>query len=224
MNKKIRIVLVEDNPQFREAIKLALEDEADLELSRMFGAAEVALRGLQAMSNDEVPDIILLDISLPGINGTDAIPSFSSCCPDAKIIMLTQSKKEADVLQAIQLGVAGYLLKSSSIDEITGGIRSVMNGGATLDPSIAKYVMQVLSKPQATPMLGIALAKRETEILTLISEGHLQKQIADQLKISQNTVADHVKRIYKKLGVQNSPAAITKAFQAGILPVEGEDR
>ena len=92
MKPHIRIILVEDNPEYRQAIKLALEDEVDLELSHRFGAAEVALRGLQSMAKDEAcPDIILLDISLPGISGTDAIASFAACCPDAKIIMLTQS-------------------------------------------------------------------------------------------------------------------------------------
>lgn len=219
MKPHIRIILVEDNPEYRQAIKLALEDEVDLELSRRFGAAEVALRGLQSMAKDEAsPDIILLDISLPGISGTDAIASFAACCPDAKIIMLTQSKKEADVLRAVQLGAAGYLLKSSSIDEIVGGIRTVVAGGAPLDPEVAQYVMQTLAKPHADPSLKIDLSPREIEILTLISEGHLKKQIADQLNISENTVADHVKRMYKKLKVQNSPAAIAQAYKGGILP------
>ncbi|KRP35641.1 MAG: LuxR family transcriptional regulator [Opitutaceae bacterium BACL24 MAG-120322-bin51] len=216
MTKKIQIMLVEDHPDYREVIELSLLDEPDMQMISKFGAAEVALRSLEDRSTLTKPDVILLDINLPGMSGIKAIPWIKKYSPTTKVIMLTQSDMEADVVQAIQSGAAGYLLKSASIEEITQGIRTVMANGASLDASVARYLVLAM-REQPTVENEVALTNREMEILSMLAEGLVKKQIADQLSIGIHTVAEHVKRIYTKLEVQNAPSAIHKAHHLGIF-------
>lgn len=220
MNRKTNIMIVEDHPAYREAIELSLQEETDLLLTGTYGAAEIALRSLQSMETRKPTDLILLDLHLPGMSGIDAIPFFKKSLPRAKIIILTQSEKEADILQAIQCGAEGYLLKSSSFEEITSGIRTVMDGGATLDPSLALFIMNTLKGRKKSDPAPAQLTAREMEILTHLSEGFHKKEIAQRLDIGVSTVAEYVKRIYIKLNVQNAPAAINKAYKSGILSAE----
>ena len=208
MRSKIRIMLVEDNPEYRKVIDLALEDEVDLELISQFGTSEIALRSLQDMSTRKVPDLILLDLRLPGMDGLDSIPHFHAALPDAKIIILTQSDDEADVLRAISRGASGYLLKSSTLDQITGGIRSVMDGGAPLDSGVARFILDTLQSRLPHDEIDNVLTERELEILILLGEGFVKKEIADQLNISYTTVDTHVGHIYEKLHVRNAPSAV----------------
>lgn len=217
MNTPIRIILVEDNPRYREVIELALFEEPTMELIAQFGAAEVAIHTLQTPAVSESFDIILLDIRLPGMNGVDAIPLIQRHASKAKIIMLTQSDMEADVIRSIQAGAAGYLLKSSSIKEIAESIQMVAEGNNPLDPSVAKYLIQEVSAKKTNSKLQIKLSPRELDILQLLSNGLVKKEIADKLNISVHTVAEYVKNIYAKLGVQNAPSAVAKAFKFGIL-------
>jgi DNA-binding NarL/FixJ family response regulator len=220
MKKNIRVMVVEDHPEYREVIGLALKKESDLELISEFGTTERALRSLQDMSTRQVPDIILLDLNLPGMSGLNAIPYFGKSIPDAKIIILSQSDQEADVLQAISLGAAGYLLKSSTVAKITEGIRSVMEGGAPIDASVAKYILNTLKNAPAKTGETPTLSEREMEILTLLAKGHSKKEIADQLDIGVSTVVTHVSHIYEKLNVVNAPSAIDQAHRLGLFPPE----
>ena len=165
------------------------------------------------------PDLILLDLRLPGMDGLESLPWFQKAQPKAKIVILTQSNAESDVLKAIQLGAAGYLLKSSTADQLIDGIRSVIQGGATLDASIARFILDALQTTLPEEALEALLSKRQMEILALHADGLLKKEIADQLKISYSTVNTHVEHIYQKLGAANAPAAISKAYKKGILPI-----
>jgi DNA-binding NarL/FixJ family response regulator len=217
-------MLVEDHPEYREVVELALELESDLEMIGEFGTAERALRHLQDRPGRPVPDVILLDLHLPGISGLDAIPHFTSVVPNVRIIILTQSDREQDVLKAISLGAAGYLLKSATVTQIKDGIRNVMKGGASLDARIASFVLSSLkSKLPADVNDESPITDRELEVLQLMAEGLPKKNIADQLSISPNTVVTHVTHIYEKLNAQNAPSAIAKAFRLGILKMEGEE-
>ena len=224
MSQTIRIMLVEDNPEYREVINLAIEDEPDLELISRYGTAEVALRDLRNTSRRQVPDLILLDLRLPGMGGLESLPHFRSSLPDVKIIILTQSDNETDVLRAISQGANGYLLKTATVTKITEGIRTVIAGGATLDAGIARFIMNTLKARLPKDQMANALTNRELEILALLGEGLLKKEIAKQLHVSTTTVATHVAHIYRKLNVQNAPAAVTKAFQIGIMPTRKEKR
>tara|TARA_R110000850_G_scaffold22504_7_gene66641 strand:+ start:513 stop:1175 length:663 start_codon:yes stop_codon:yes gene_type:complete len=219
MDRAIRIMLVEDHPEYREIIAMALARESDMNLIWQFGTSEHALRSLEERQERYAPDIILLDLNLPGIDGLDSIQFFRDIAPEAGIIILTQSDREADVLKAIMLGANGYLLKSSTVSQITEGIREVMQGGASIDAGVANFILKTLKSklPDVSP--EAVLTKREIEVLELLSEGHSKKIIADQLGIGMTTVVTHVSHIYEKLKVSNAPEAVAKAFREGILSI-----
>ncbi|TWU48648.1 Transcriptional regulatory protein LiaR [Rubripirellula tenax] len=220
MNKTTKVMLVEDHPEYRDVIALALNDQPDIHLIGQVGSSERALQILRNRSNEDVPDLILLDLNLPGMSGLEALPLLRSCCPAAKFIVLTQSDNESDVLCAAQQGATGYLLKSSTVNQIIEAIRTVAEGGALLGSGVAKYILGKLQSRLVSIELHDALSQRELEILTLLGEGKLKKEIASQLDISIATVSTYIRRIYEKLHVQNAPAAITQAYRAGILPHE----
>lgn len=206
--------MVEDHPDYREGIALALETEPDLLLTQQFGMAEQALRALE---HDTTTHVVLLDLNLPEMSGLEAIPWIKKYRPDIKIIILSQSDAEADILKAIHLGAAGYLLKESTLDQIISGIRTVVNGGASLDPRVAKFIINTIQQKVPSPSPKQLLSERELEILKLLSEGLMKKEISERLKIGTSTVATHVRRIYEKLETPNAPAAIAKAYKTGIF-------
>jgi DNA-binding NarL/FixJ family response regulator len=214
MKKGIQVMLVEDNPRYRESIALALEESSDIELIGEFGTAEIALRNVKAGKS---PDLILLDLRLPGMDGLAAIPLFLSAAPAVKIMILTQSNSEADVLRAISLGASGYLLKSSTVNTTLEGIRTVMQGGASLDASVASFIVNALQTRLPKEDVDGLLTTRQQEVLTLLSEGLVKKEIADRLSISYATVDEHVDHIYRRLGVRNAPSAVNKAHLLGLL-------
>ncbi len=222
MNRKTRIMMIEDHPEYREIVELALNKEPDMELTSQFGTTERAFRSLRDREREE-PDIILLDLHLPGAGGLEAIPQFGSEIPNSKIIILTQSNREEDVLKAIMLGASGYLLKSSTVRQLTEGIRTVMEGGASLDAKLAKFVLTTLKTKLPPSEIEHLLSKRELEVLTMLAEGRVKKEMAERLHISPTTVVSHVGHIYQKLNAPNAPAAIAKAFQMGILPISKLD-
>lgn len=215
MKKQIKLILVEDNLAYRKGISCALERSPDIELIAEFGASEFALNSIPKLPT---PDILLLDLNLPGISGLESIPLFQEQSPETKIIILTQSDKEVDVLHAIRIGASGYLLKSSSIAQLMTGIQDVHQGGATLDPSVSKFILNSLKQTPLKIATCPDLSKRELEVLTLIAEGMAQKMIASQLDISVYTVSEYIHNIYSKLGVPNAPSAVSKAYESGILP------
>jgi DNA-binding NarL/FixJ family response regulator len=218
MKPPIQIMLVEDSAAYRKGIACALEGRSDMELAFQFGTAEIALRSLQEIAKEAVPDLILLDLNLPGLSGLDALPELKKYAPKAKIIILTQSDKEADVLRAVQLGASGYLLKSTSIGQLLHGIQDVSAGGATLDPNLARFILDLLNQTLPKKAASTGLSTREMEILTRIAEGLAQKKIAAELAISIHTVNEYIHNIYEKLNVPNAPAAIFKAYKTGIFP------
>lgn len=210
-----RIMLIEDHPKYRTVIDMAMKNEKDMFIGSMFGAAEVALRNIQDGKNN--PDLILLDLNLPGISGLEAVPLIRSLIPDTKIIILTQSNQEADVLTAIQQGAHGYLLKKSTVSQIKEAVRTVMSGGASLDGSVAHYILNQLQKKLIKTQDDKSLSDRELQILTLLSEGLVKKEISGRLDISYGSVATYIRRIYEKLNVLNAAQAVGKAHRLGLL-------
>ena len=210
------IMLVEDSPAYRKVIHRTLGDEPHIKEIIQFGTAEIALRSLNTPPRI-IPDLILLDLSLPGMSGLEAIPHFIEAITDPKIIMLTQSDKEADVVKAVSLGALGYLLKSSTAQEIKDAIGTVIGGGAALDTGVSKHVLNVLKDRGPQIELEKNLSTREMDTLKLLAEGLSRKEIADRLGIGVATVVTHLNRIYEKLEVPNAPAAINKAYRSGLL-------
>jgi DNA-binding NarL/FixJ family response regulator len=218
MEKSIHIMLIEDSPAFRKVIDRTLGGEPDLTLISQFGTAEIALRSLQEASPESIPDVILLDLNLPGMSGLDAIPWIRKYASSAKIIILTQSNQEADIIVAISQGASGYLLKSNTLDQLTDGIRTVMKGGASLDPTVAKFIMGRMENKAPSLSRDNPLSTREMEVLVLIGEGLQKKEVGTRLNISTRTVGAHVSKIFAKLDVQNAPAAVNRAHSIGIFP------
>jgi DNA-binding NarL/FixJ family response regulator len=218
MNKTINIMLIEDSPEYRHVIDFALKRDETIELTHTAGTAELALHLLQEMPPHEIPDLILLDLNLPGMSGIEALPELQKEHPNTKIIILTRSNQESDVVDAISLGASGYLLKSAGIKEIKKGIKTVMDGGASLDTNIAKYILGALRITPSKAGGTNPLTEREVEILSLLADGLVKKEIATHLDISFFTVNSHVRHIYEKLNVPNGPAAIHSAHRLGLFP------
>ena len=216
-------MLIEDSAEYRRILCLALGDLPDMRLAGQFGTTEVALRSLAALPADEVPHVILLDLRLPGLGGIDAIPRIHAVAPAARIIVLSQSEAPQDIFRAISAGVSGYLLKSASLTEIAAGIRSVAAGEASLDSHVARHILDTLRSRSQAP--AIILTDREREILLLLAEGLVKKEIARRLGIAYGTVDTHVSRLYEKLNVANAPAAVSRAYERGLLsPLAGPGR
>ena len=221
MSETIKIIIVEDNPEYRNVLKMAFELDPDIDLIGIYGSAEHSLRPLEPNSNNNLnPDVLLLDLNLPEMSGLEAMKWFREYIPKTPIIILTQSDSESDVLAAIQNGAMGYLLKSATVQKIKETIETVTRGGALLDNKVAKFI---LTHIQATPTTGeskISLTDREMEVLELLANGLVKKEIGNALGISFFTVSSHIRHIYDKLNVLNAPAAISTAYQKGILPVQ----
>ncbi|CAA6689998.1 MULTISPECIES: response regulator transcription factor [unclassified Lentimonas] len=217
MNGKIKIMLVEDNREYRDVLTFALGNEDDFELISQFGNAEMALSSLRGKGTEELPDVILLDLHLPRMSGSEALPFFRQVSEHSEIIILTQSDREADVFHTLSLGASGYLLKSSTVPQIKHGIRQVVSGHGVLDAAIARYVINTLKARPASSATNGLLSDRELQTLELLADGLQKKEIAVKLNISYTTVNTHVKHVYEKLDVQNAPAAVRVAYQLGIF-------
>lgn len=216
MKGSITVMLVEDNREYRDVVEFALSKEPGMELISDFSTAEIAIRSLSEQENLKIPDIILLDLNLPGMSGLEALPKILAVVPASKVMVLTNSDHPMDVVSAISLGAKGYLLKSSRVDHILDGIHSVAAGGAQLDPHVAQYILDQVrpsSSHDFVQELDEALTERELEILKYLGEGMVKKQIGDLLQISYFTVDSHVRNIYRKMRVSNAPAAISKAYR-----------
>jgi DNA-binding NarL/FixJ family response regulator len=216
-----KVILVEDNPEYRNVLKLAFEFDDSIELIGIYGSAEHALRALEPKSTKGlIPDILLLDLNLPEMSGLEAMQWFRDYLPKAAIIVITQSEAESDVLTAIQKGASGYLLKSSTVQQIKDAIQTVANGGALLDSKVAKYIIAQVQKAPAKDDSQANLSSREMEVLGLLAEGLVKKEIAKKLGISFFTVSTHIRHVYDKLNVINAPAAVSTAYQTGLLPIQ----
>jgi DNA-binding NarL/FixJ family response regulator len=217
MNKTIKIMLIEDNREFRGVIEFSLADQADMEVVSQYGSAEFALRVMKDAPNKNIPDLILLDLQLTGMSGLEAIPLLFEFLPKVQIIILSQSDREQDVLTAISLGASGYLLKSSKVEQVIDGIRLVVDGGSSLDPSVAIYLLNQLRSVSSRESIEGIITERELETLKLLAEGFVKKEISEQLGITYRTVDTHVRHIYEKLDVKNGPAAVNMAYKLGLF-------
>ena len=211
--KPHQIWLVEDNSTFRRTMTRVLEAQADFECGEGYAKSEHALAALERGLK---PDIILLDVGLPGMTGLEALPLFRAKAPEAKVLILTAFEDDAKIFRAICAGAAGYLLKTSSPEEICGAIREVLAGGAPMNGRIAARVLEMFAQ-FGRPTKDYHLTERETEILELITEGRLKKEIADRLELSVHTVDTHLRKIYVKLEVNTRSEAVAKALKEKLV-------
>ena len=207
------IWIVEDHAAFRRTLVRVLNSEPDLQCPRDFDSCEKALA---ALTRDDAPDLILLDVGLPGMSGLDGIRLFKERAPKSLIVILTVFEDDDKVFQAICAGAAGYLLKTSSVADITQAVRDALAGGSPMNPRIARRVLEMFSK-LAPKQSDYGLSEREREILQLMTTGLIKKEIADRLKLSIHTVDTYLRRIYEKLEVNTRTGAVAKALKEGLV-------
>ncbi|HXB40588.1 MAG TPA: response regulator transcription factor [Bacteroidia bacterium] len=200
--KQIRVVLIEDDETIREGFTYLINSAPDYSVVNAYSSVEDALPGLQ----EDKPDVILLDIELPGMKGTDAIPKIKTLVPKTFILMLTVYENEEAVFVALTKGASGYLTKNSSTEKIIDAIQEVVDGGAPMSTNVAKIVIKSFHKNQNSP-----LTKRETEILEQVANGKSRSKIAKEMFIDLETVKSHIKNIYVKLNVHSREDAIKEA-------------
>ncbi|MEI7935649.1 MAG: response regulator transcription factor [Verrucomicrobiota bacterium] len=205
----VSVWLVEDNHTFRKTVARVLGQVDGVECSRHFPNAEDAL---DALMGGGVPDVILLDVELPGQNGIEAVQKIKSICPSTRVVMLTVFDDHEKVFKAVCAGASGYLLKSSPVERIVESIHEALDGGAPMSPSVAKSVLEMFSK-LAKPRQDYGLTAREQEILELMTQGLAKKEIADRLSVSYHTVDTHIRNIYTKLHVHSFTGAVARALR-----------
>ena len=205
--------LIEDDAFFRQMLVDLIEGTEGLHLAHAFDACEPALAALQA---GEMPDVILSDIGLPGMRGTEGARHIKALCPAAQIIMLTVHDDEDTIFEALCAGASGYLLKHAPAPRILAAIDEVQRGGVPFTAPVARKVLD-LFKDAVVPRSNYGLTDREKEILLLLADGHKQKQIAEQLFLSVYTVETHLRNIYAKLHVRSGIAAVSKALRERII-------
>ncbi|MBE7494669.1 MAG: response regulator transcription factor [Verrucomicrobiaceae bacterium] len=207
------IWIIEDHAAFRRTLVRVLNSEPDLKCARDFDSCEKALA---ALTRDDAPDLILLDVGLPGMSGIDGIRLIKERSPKTLVVILTVFEDDDKVFQAICAGAAGYLLKTSGAADIAQSVRDALDGGSPMNPRIARRVLEMFSK--LAPKQGDdGLSEREKEILQIMTTGLIKKEIADRLALSVHTVDTYLRRIYEKLEVNTRTGAVAKALKEGLV-------
>lgn len=202
----ITVSIVEDNDQFRSALEEIIGGQQELALTGSYTSAEKALPAL----TQTPPDIVIVDISLPGMRGTELIVRLKNKMPDTQFMVCSIHDDNDTIFEALKCGASGYILKDPvTTSEIVKAIHDLYNGGSPMSPFIAKKVIQSFQKPLIHDANSL-LSQREKEVLELLARGLLYKEIAQQLGVGTETVKKHLKNIYQKLHVQNKIEALNK--------------
>jgi two-component system, NarL family, response regulator LiaR len=208
----IRVFLADDHPVVRQGLRILLDSRDGIEVVGEAGDGEAAVAGVERMR----PDVVLMDLVMPGIGGVAAIRRIRERVPGTRVVVLTSFAADDQVIPAVQAGAAGYLLKDVEPRGLEAAIRLVHEGEALLDPQIAGRVMQEVARP--SPNADIALlTPREHEVLRLLARGLSNRELADTLVVSEKTVKTHVSSILTKLGVHDRTQAALLAVREGLV-------
>lgn len=214
MTEKIQIVVVDDHPLFREGVATTLSSSPDIDVVAQGASAAEAVK----LANDLLPDIILLDISMPG-SGINAAAAIAASCPVVKIIMLTVSEHEEDVLRSLKAGARGYILKGVTARELVNTVRAVHNGESYVTPRLAASLLVDLKgasdAAERTSSPLDELTTRERQILELVATGRSNKEVARELDLAEKTVKHYMTNILEKLQVRNRVEAALLAQKVG---------
>lgn len=206
---KIRVGIVEDIEEIRNAVAALLIWDENFELVFTFSQAEEALETIPTLQ----PDIVIMDINLPGINGIECIRRVKPLSPVTQFMIFTIYENDENIFTALEAGASGYLLKKSSMPQIAEALKELYAGGSPMSALIARKLVQRYQKPALQTNETSQLTPKEKEILLLLSEGLLYKEIADKLNITPGTVKQHIHRMYEKLHVSNKTEAINKMWR-----------
>jgi len=206
----IRVMIVDDHDMVRSGLEVFLETCDDLTLVGDASNGNEAVR----LCIELQPDVVLMDLIMPGMDGVDATRAIRQACPNVQIIALTSFKDRDLVHEALQAGAIGYLLKNISIDELADAVRAAYVGKSTLAPEATQALIEAATQP---PTPGHDLTLREREVLALMVEGLNNREIADRLTISRSTVKNHVSNILSKLGVTSRTEVVALAVQHNLV-------
>ncbi|HEY2834468.1 MAG TPA: response regulator transcription factor [Sporichthyaceae bacterium] len=220
LSEPIRVLVADDHVLFRRGLEMVLAQEADLEL---IGEAADGAEAVTAAA-DLLPDVVLLDVRMPRLSGIEAAAAIKEVAPVAKIIMLTISDEETDLLAAIKAGANGYLLKEISIEEVADGIRAVHSGQSLISPAMAsklltEFAALVNKQPSRNRVPAPVLTDRELQVLRQVARGRNNREIAADLFISENTVKNHVRNILEKLQLHSRMEAVFYAVREKLLDI-----
>ncbi len=207
MDTEIKVVIVEDTEIIRDSLMMLVKGSSGFSLVGVYGNAEDALIHIPAIC----PDVVLMDIGLPGINGIECVRQLVDQCPKSQYLICTIYEDDENVFEALKAGATGYILKNTSPVEILESIIDLHQGGAPMSRLIARKVISAMQKPKTNKNLEL-LTPREAEILQLLAKGFRYKEIGDQLNIDKGTVRCHIHNIYEKLQVQSRTDALNKVF------------
>lgn len=209
MTQPIRVALVEDNAPLRAQLAQLIGGASGFVCVGAFADAEAALLGLPAAA----PDVVLMDIQLSKMSGVECVARLKHRLPDVKVVMLTAYDDSDTIFQALENGASGYLLKRTPPADLLKSIEDVQNGGAPMNSHIARLVVQSFHRRGSSPRPAENLTAREEEVLRLVAQGFINKEIADTLGISLETVRQHLKNCYAKLHVRTRTEAAMKVFR-----------
>jgi len=204
----ITVSIVEDNPGMRESFAALLNQSPNLRCISAYATGEEAVQGIPA----DKPDVALVDVNLPGMNGIECVAKLKAQLPKLQVLMLTRYEQSDLIFNSIRAGASGYLLKNTPPAELIQAIEQVHAGGAPMSMQIARKVVDHFRQIQKPASDVEKLTQREQEILELLSKGYYYKEIGEQLNISLNTVRTHLQHIYEKLHVQSRTEAVLKFF------------
>src|SRR5215471_3232073 len=202
----ITVSIVEDNEQLRTTLARVIARADGFMCISQYGTAEAALEGVPK----DKPQVVLMDINLPGMNGVECVRQLKQANPSLQVIMLTVYEDTENIFNALAAGAAGYLLKRTKSAELLEAIREVNRGGSPMTTHIARKVTQSFQKAGPSPQPTENLSEREQEVLDCLSQGFLYKEIAEKLGISYETVHTYIRRIYEKLQVRTRTEAVAK--------------
>jgi two-component system, NarL family, response regulator LiaR len=213
----MRVLLADDHRLVREGIRALLEAQDAVEVVAETGDGREALELIERHG----PDVVLLDITIPGLNGLEVAARVREQSPSTKVVILSMHAGELVVAQALRAGVAGYLLKDSAAAELTLALAAVSRGERYLSPAISERVVEgFLSVPEPSGDALAGLTPRQREILQLVAEGHSTKEIAYRLSISVKTVETHRTQLMERLGIRDVPGLVRLAIRAGLISSE----
>lgn len=218
MPNLIRVLLVDDQRLMRDGLRTLIELETDLDVA---GEAEDGLQAITAY-RDLGPDIVLMDVRMPNLNGVEATRRIKADWSEANILILTTFDDDEYIFEGLRAGASGYLLKDVSGKELAEAIRTVANGGTLIAPSVARKVVSEFARLKPAPKEAVTtlpdpLSEREIEILKVLAQGHTNKEIANQLYLAEGTVKNYVTSILQKIGVRDRTQAAIRARELGIL-------
>lgn len=214
----IRLLIVDDHAVVRKGIRALLATEPSLDI---IGEAEDGFKATQ-LYQELKPDILLLDLLMPKMNGIEVIKAVKEFDPDAKILVLTSFAADDQVFPAIKAGALGYLLKDTDPEALVNAIRQVYQGESSLSPTVARKVLQEISQPSEKPLIPDPLTKREIEVLQVLAKGKSNREIGEILSISETTVRTHVSNILAKLHLASRTEAALYALKEGMANLNDE--